>query len=72
MLGNDSIGFSFPLFRNEVADSGDDRSIDCGEDSTSILVVQDNAEEATMDRQSALVVIYKTKSAELVHEMTNS
>jgi len=37
----------------------------------SILVMQDNAEQATMNRQSAIVVIDKAKPAELVHEMTD-
>ena len=36
-----------------------------------ILVVQDNAEEAAMNRQSAIVVIYKAEPAELVHEVTH-
>ena len=38
--------------------------------STSRLVVQDHAEESTMDRQPA-VVIDKAKLPELLHEMTD-
>ena len=40
---------------------------------TSRLVVQNHAEEATMDRQSAVgaAVIDKTQLPELVHEMTD-
>ena len=37
-----------------------------------ILFVQDYAEEATMDRQSAIVVFDKAKLSELVHEMTDA
>jgi hypothetical protein len=49
----------------------DYHSSDCGDDSASILVVQDNVDEATMNRQSVIVVIYEAKPAELVHEMTD-
>jgi hypothetical protein len=40
------------------------------EDLTSRLVVQDHAEEATMDRQPAAGVIDKAELPELIHEMT--
>ena len=38
---------------------------------TSRLVVQDHAEEATMDRQPAAVIIDKAELPELIHEMTD-
>ncbi len=46
--------------------------VDIIEDSKSILFVQDYAEEATMDRQSTIVVIDEAKLPELVHEMTDA
>ncbi len=45
--------------------------VEITEGSTSRLVVQDHAEEATMDRQPAAVVIDKAKLLELIHEMTD-
>jgi len=49
----------------------DDRSLDCGEDSTSILVVQDHVEKATVHRQPLAIVIDEAKRLEPVHEMTD-
>ena len=38
---------------------------------TRILIVQDQGEKATMDRQPAAVVVDKAKLPELIHEMTD-
>ena len=40
-------------------------------DSASILFVQDYAEEATVNRQSAIAIIDKAKLSEFVHEMAD-
>jgi hypothetical protein len=42
------------------------------EDSKLILFVQDDAEKAAVDRQSAIVVFNEAKLPELVHEMTDA
>lgn len=39
---------------------------------TSRLVVQDDAEEAAMDRRRSAVVIDKAQRPELIHELTDS
>jgi len=43
--------------------------VEITEGSTSRLVVQDHAQEATMDRRQPAVVIDKAKLLELIHEM---
>src|SRR2546422_6805425 len=43
--------------------------VEITECSTSRLVVQDHAQEATMDRRQPAVVIDKAKLLELIHEM---
>src|SRR5207245_11176704 len=43
--------------------------VEMTEGSTSRLVVQDHAQEATMDRRQPAVVIDKAKLLELIHEM---